>query len=171
MKIKIEKVVEEIVNDKIEAQGFEIEYIEFVKEGSQNILRIVIDRNEGTVSIDDCETISRSVEDDIDKHISQEYVLEVSSPGLERQLKTSRLYEKYLGSEVYIKLYKKNEYGKEFTGILESFDSESEKITLKCSEKNYEFFLKDIASAHTIYDFSSELGGKNDVNINKLKKF
>ena len=148
MKIKIEKVVEEIVNDKIEAQGFEIEYIEFVKEGSQNILRIVIDRNEGTVSIDDCETISRSVEDDIDKHISQEYVLEVSSPGIERVLRKDKHLEKNIGKEVEVKLFKKDEKGnKSYTGILNDFSEEKVKI------EETEISRKDIAQIKTIYNW------------------
>ena len=99
--------IEKIIIPKIEEEGFEIEYVEFVKEGDNNILRVVIDNPNGNVAIDDCEKISRKIEDDIDKNIDKEYVLEVSSAGLERQLKNIKLFEKYIGSEVYVKLYKK----------------------------------------------------------------
>ena len=94
--------IEKIIIPKIEEEGFEIEYVEFVKEGDNNILRVVIDNPNGNVAIDDCEKISRKIEDDIDKNIDKEYVLEVSSAGLERQLKNIKLFEKYIGSEVYV---------------------------------------------------------------------
>ena len=161
--------IEKIINRKIEEEGFEMEYVEFVKEGDNNILRVVIDNPNGNVAIDDCEKISRKIEDDIDKNIDKEYVLEVSSAGLERQLKNIKLFEKYIGSEVYVKLYKKLDDKKEITGILKSVNDNN--IVIESLEKEYIFNIKDIAVAHTIYDFDNAFKNKDNVNINKLKKF
>lgn len=161
--------IEKIIIPKIEEEGFEIEYVEFVKEGDNNILRVVIDNPNGNVAIDDCEKISRKIEDDIDKNIDKEYVLEVSSAGLERQLKNIKLFEKYIGSEVYVKLYKKIDDKKEITGILKSVNDNN--IVIESLEKEYIFNIKDIAVAHTIYDFDNAFKNKDNVNINKLKKF
>lgn len=161
--------IEKIIIPKIEEEGFEIEYVEFVKEGDNNILRVVIDNANGNVAIDDCEKISRKIEDDIDKNIDKEYVLEVSSAGLERQLKNIKLFEKYIGSEVYVKLYKKLDDKKEITGILKSVNDNN--IVIESLEKEYIFNIKDIAVAHTIYDFDNAFKNKDNVNINKLKKF
>lgn len=161
--------IEKIINPKIEEEEFEIEYVEFVKEGDNNILRVVIDNPNGNVAIDDCEKISRKIEDDIDKNIDKEYVLEVSSAGLERQLKNIKLFEKYIGSEVYVKLYKKLDDKKEITGILKSVNDNN--IVIESWEKEYIFNIKDIAVAHTIYDFDNAFKNKDNVNINKLKKF
>lgn len=161
--------IEKIIIPKIEEEGFEIEYVEFVKEGDNNILRVVIDNPNGNVAIDDCEKISRKIEDDIDKNIDKEYVLEVSSAGLERQLKNIKLFEKYIESEVYIKLYKKIDDKKEITGILKSVNDNN--IVIESLEKEYIFNIKDIAVAHTIYDFDNAFKNKDNVNINKLKKF
>lgn len=161
--------IEKIIIPKIEEEGFEIEYVEFVKEGDNNILRVVIDNPNGNVAIDDCEKISRKIEDDIDKNIDKEYVLEVSSAGLERQLKNIKLFEKYIGSEVYVKLYKKIDGKKEITGILKSVNDNN--IVIESLEKEYIFNIKDIAVAHTIYDFDNAFKNKDNVNINKLKKF
>ncbi len=173
MNLKLEDKIESCINEKVSNAGFEIEYVEFVKEGSQNILRIVIDKPNFSVSIDDCETISRIVEDDIDKLVSKEYILEISSPGLERQLKNIKLYKKYTGSRIYVKLYKKSESGKEFDGILENVDENNESIKLNCDEKIYNFEIKDIASAHTVYNFDEilKLSKDDKTNINELKKF
>lgn len=161
--------IEKIIIPKIEEEGFEIEYVEFVKEGNNNIFRVVIDNPNGNVAIDDCEKISRKIEDDIDKNIDKEYVLEVSSAGLERQLKNIKLFEKYIGSEVYVKLYKKLDDKKEITGILKSVNDNN--IVIESLEKEYIFNIKDIAVAHTIYDFDNAFKNKDNVNINKLKKF
>ena len=161
--------IEKIIIPKIEEEGFEFEYVEFVKEGDNNILRVVIDNPNGNVAIDDCEKISRKIEDDIDKNIDKEYVLEVSSAGLERQLKNIKLFEKYIGSEVYVKLYKKLDDKKEITGILKSVNDNN--IVIESLEKEYIFNIKDIAVAHTIYDFDNAFKNKDNVNINKLKKF
>lgn len=161
--------IEKIIKPKIEEEGFEIEYVEFVKEGDNNILRVVIDNPNGNVAIDDCEKISRKIEDDIDKNIDKEYVLEVSSAGLERQLKNIKLFKKYIGSEVYVKLYKKLDDKKEMTGILKSVNDNN--IVIESLAKEYIFNIKDIAVAHTIYDFDNAFKNKDNVNINKLKKF
>lgn len=171
MKNKVVENISEKITLKINQLGFEIEYIEFVKEGENNILRIVLDKPNGTVSIDDCELVSRSVEADIDKLINIEYVLEVSSPGLERQLKNIKLYKKYIGEKIYIKLFKKNKLGKEFECILENVNEENKSINVKIQNNIFEVSLPEISSAHTVFDFQETLKEKNPVNLNKLNKF
>lgn len=171
MKNKVVETVEEKISSKVNEMGFEIEYVEFVKEGDNNILRIVLDKPNGSISIDDCELVSRAVEDDIDKLVKTEYVLEVSSPGLERQLKNIKLYKKYTGENINVKLFKKNEIGKEFECILESVNEENESINVKIENKTYEIKLSEISSAHTVFDFQDSLKEKNPVNLNKLNKF
>ena len=171
MKNKVTESIEEKISLKVKELGFDIEYIEFVKEGDNNILRIVLDKPNSTVSIDDCELVSRSVEDDVDKLIKTEYVLEVSSPGLERQLKNMKLYKKYIGERIYIKLFKKNEMGKEFECILKDVNEENESINVKVEDKILEIKLSEISSSHTVFDFQDTLKEKNPVNLNKLNKF
>lgn len=172
MKWKIEEKIENEIGSRIEELGFEIEYVEYVKEGDRNILRIVLDKLDGSVTIDDCELVSRDVEDRIDKLLDSEYVLEVSSPGVERQLKNIKLYKKYINHEIYIKLFKKDEDGKEFTGILTDIDEDREYITLKLENKNKIIDLKNVTTAHTVYDFDAVLKQNSDhVNLNKLNKF
>lgn len=172
MKIKIEEKIENKISERIKELGFEIEYVEYVKEGDRNILRIVLDKKDGTITIDDCELVSRDIEDSIDKLMNGEYVLEVSSPGVERQIKNIKLYKKYLNSEVYIKLFKKDEDGKEFTGILSEVNDEDNYIILNVANKQKKILLKDIATAHTVYDFDAVLRQNSDnVNLNKLNKF
>lgn len=171
MKNKLVNQVEDKINLKVHEMGFEIEYVEFVKEGENNILRIVLDKPNDSVNIDDCELVSRAVEDDIDTLIKSEYVLEVSSPGLERQLKNIKLYKKYIGSDIYVKLFKKSEFGKEFNCNLVDVNEETEEILIKIDEHELVIKLNDISSSHTIFDFQDSLKEKNPVNLNKLNKF
>ena len=169
MSLKEEKLVEEEIKEKVNNLGFEIEYVEDIIEGGKNIIRIVLDKD-GIVSIDDCELVSRTIEDDIDKLIKKEYVLEVSSPGLERQLKNIRLYKKYTGKEIFVKLFKKIDGKKEFIGILESVDEENSIISIKVDGKVININVAEISSAHTTFDFDSSIK-QSKVNLNELKKF
>lgn len=171
MKEKIESTIEKEILPKVSEFGFEIEYVEFVKEGSQNILRVVIDKINSTVNVDDCENISRAIEDIVDRYIKVEYILEVSSPGLERQLKNIKLYKKYIDSNIYVKLFKKINDRKEIEGILKNVDIENNQITLLENENEIIVNIKDIANAHTIYDFAKILKENDNININELKKF
>ena len=147
--MKVETKVEEAIEPIIKQLGYELEYVEFVKEGSDNVLRIIIDKVGDRLWVEDCETVSHAVEDTVDKLVDVEYTLEVSSPGLERQLKTMKLYKKYTGREIHVKLFK-----------------------VKVEDKDVEINIKDIATAYTTYDFDAVLKGNTDnVNLNKLNKF
>ena len=82
---------------------------------------------EGGIGVEDCADISRKVSDWLDREdfISENYVLEISSPGLGRQLKKDRDLVRENGKEVEIKLFKAVDKQKEFTGILKGFDDQN----------------------------------------------
>ena len=67
--MKVENKVEEVVEPVINELGFDVEYVEFVKEGSNNVLRVVIDKPNEAMWVDDCEKVSRAIEDLVDKNI------------------------------------------------------------------------------------------------------
>lgn len=170
--MKVEIKVEEVIEPIVKNLGFEIEYVEFVKEGSNNVLRVVIDKVGESMWVEDCENVSRAIEDVVDQNIKQEYVLEVSSPGLERQLKNIKLYKKYIGQEIHVKLFKKQNNLKEFEAVIKSVNEDEEEVTLTLADEEVILSLKDIATAYTTYDFDSALKGNTDnVNLNKLNKF
>lgn len=171
MGIKLEEKVEQAIADIVNGLGFEIEYVEFAKEGNDTFLRVVIDKLGGTVTIDDCEAVSRAIENVVEPLISMEYILEVASPGLERELKNMKLYQKYINQEIYVKLYKKGEYGKEITGILVKVDTDLQHIELQLDETKITIPIKDIATAHTTFDFDAVLKEDKKINLNQLGKF
>ncbi|MDD2628040.1 MAG: ribosome maturation factor RimP [Clostridia bacterium] len=145
-------IIENKIKDDVIKIGVEIEYTELVKEGENNIYRIVIDKPGVRVSIEDCEALSRAVEDKVDSLLKVDgYILEVSSAGIEKKLKNIRLYEKYKGNKIRVKLFKKVDEKKEIIGILEEVSENV--IVINGDNKRYEINIKDIADANTVYDF------------------
>ncbi len=93
--------------------------LEFVKEGVNWYLRVYIDKD-GGVTIDDCERVSRALEARLDEAdpIAQAYILEVSSPGLDRPLKKEADFVKYRGEIIDVKLYQQKNGSKQHKGKL-----------------------------------------------------
>lgn len=152
---KLTDQVEMAISGYISDLGLCLEYTELVKEGGNSIYRIVVDKEGSKVSIDDCEALSRVVEDTVDKYVKVQdgYVLEVSSAGLERQLKNIKLYTKYIGYDIYVKLYKKIGNLKELEGKLLSVRDDS--ITIETNGEEICIELSNIAHANTIYNFDN----------------
>ena len=132
--------------------NFELWDVEYVKEAGTWYLRAYIDK-EGGIAVDDCEVISRILSDWLDQtdFIEDSYILEVSSPGLGRPLKKERDFERSLGEEVEIRLYKSLNKQKEFTGILKAYDKEN--VTIETAEGELVFNRPDIALIRLAFDF------------------
>ena len=115
--------VEEIVSPFAKDLGLELWDIRFVKEGTDWYLRIFIDKD-GGVSIDDCVDLSHAITKPLDEAdpISQSYILEVSSPGIERELVTDRHFEKFIGSDVMLRLIRPIDKVRDFSGRLMSYE-------------------------------------------------
>ncbi len=148
----IESYVEELVMPIIEEGCFELVDVEYVKEGANWYLRVYADK-EGGINIDDCVTISRALEAKLDEKdlIPDAYILEVSSPGLGRQLKKDRDYKRSLGEEIEFKLYKARNKQKEFEGILKDFDENTFTITIE--DEDVVFDRKDVAMMRLLVHF------------------
>lgn len=139
---EIVKKTEKTALEICERKKLELVEAEFVKEGGNRYLRIIIDKPEG-VSIDDCEAVSRELEEALDKEdfIEEAYMLEVSSPGLDRILKKDFEYVKYKGRLVVIKLYKAFCGSKEFEGELAGL--ENGEIVIVCDDGGEMRFKKE----------------------------
>ena len=131
-----EQLTEELITPIIEKHHFELVDVEWVKEGSNWYLRIYIDK-EGGITVDDCEIINREFGDILDEkdYISENYIFEVSSPGLDRPLKKEKDYVRSLGKDVEIRLYRPIDKKKEFVGTLEDYDKSSVTIGLEDGQK------------------------------------
>lgn len=109
----------------VKNNGCELWDIDYVKEAGQWFLRVYIDRPGEGVFINDCEAISRELDIILDEAdpIPDSYIFEVSSAGAERQLKRPRDFERYMGSNVEVKLYKPLDGAKLFVGELSAYDN------------------------------------------------
>lgn len=147
-----EAKTEELLMPIAEANHVEIYDIEYVKEGSDWYLRAYIDK-EGGVTINDCESVSRALSDELDKanFIEDAYILEVSSPGLGRTLKKDKHLQKSLLQEVELKTYKPVLGSKEFAGILKAFDEKT--VTILSEDEEMVFERADIATIKLALDF------------------
>ncbi len=153
--MKITARTEELVKDIILHDDLEIVSVEYLKEGSNWILRVYIEDREGNLSIEDCTRISRALSDKLDEEdfIDDSYILEVSSPGVERPLRNEEDYNRFKGRQVYIKTYAPLNGRKEFTGILEGLVDDSVNITLNETEDKVEIPFKSIANARLSVEF------------------
>lgn len=121
----------------IEEMGYSLVDVEYIKEGKIYVLRYLVDSQKG-IDIDECALISEkiSIELDIQDPIEDEYVLEISSPGAERTLKSKDDIKKAINSYINVKLYAPINQSKEYVGDLIAFDGNI--LTLRYKVKNLE---------------------------------
>ena len=110
----------------VEEKGYEMVDVEYVKEGSNWYLRAFIDKP-GGITINDLESVSRKLSDLLDEEdfISDAYILEVSSPGLGRPLKKDRDFDRSIGEEIEVHLYRSLNGNKQYVGLLKSYDKDT----------------------------------------------
>lgn len=134
----------------VEQNGLMLWDTRFEKEGANWILRIIIDsKDESGITLENCETISRALDPILDEEdpIDQSYFLEVSSPGIERELVRKEHFESSLGKGIIVRLIRPLNDTKEFVGILSQFDDDS--ITISCEDADYRFEYDDCAYIKT----------------------
>ena len=128
---KIADKVFSIINSSINELGYELLGIEYVSSGKHSILRLYIDTEKG-IGVNDCEAVSRQVSAimDVEDPISGQYNLEISSPGIERPLFTIAHYQRFLGNEVNLRLYRPIDGRRKFTGSIGSISEANNTIEL-----------------------------------------
>jgi len=151
--MKVEHVIEELVLPIIEQNGYEYVGTEFNRAGDMAELIVYADKP-GGLGLDDCEKISRLIEPIIDERdpIEESYCLIVSSPGLDRPLRTERDYRRSVGKMVDVKLYRPQDGKKEWTGVLLSHNDSETAVEIDGTEKV--FLNKDVAIVRLHADIS-----------------
>ena len=154
---KVTEVVEELTQPILQELELELVEIEFVKEGKNWFLRVYIDKENG-VDIEDCGIVSERLSEKLDEldPITQNYFLEVSSPGAERPLKKAKDFEKAIGKNVFIKTYEPIDGEKGFEGKLLDYDGQTVKVEfkIKTRKKIIEIPFEKVASARLAVIFS-----------------
>ena len=128
--------------------------IELVKESSHWFLRVYLYSNDHDISIDDCEKVSRGLDNLLDDLIPFKYYLEISSPGIEKKLKSEKEYIIFKGKSITLKLKKPLFENEDKTFVCKIVDYNSnEGVTIHrfMDKKDYTIKLEDISSAN-LYD-------------------
>ena len=154
-KNKITDIAEGIFEDYQKETGdsdISLYHTEYVKEGPDMVLRVFIDREEGYISTEDCETVSKFFSERLDAEdpIEKNYILEVSSPGLDRVLVKPEHFQRYMGELIEVSLYKEFDGQKKLEGRLLGYDNGAIKLGMgsQGEEEIIEFEPKDMAKVN-----------------------
>lgn len=146
------KTIEANINEIVSSCGYELSDLELVKEGESTFLIVYIESVTDTkIMIEDCLKVNSSLNKYLDTEdpIKDAYMLEVSSPGIIRKLKTKAHYERQIGSEISVKLNQKLDGfdSKQYNGVLQSVTDEMVVIDEK------EIAFENIKKAETTFKF------------------
>ncbi|KMO12373.1 ribosome maturation factor RimP [Methylobacterium platani JCM 14648] len=147
--------VAQIIEPAIEGLGFRLVR---VKVSSQNgcTVQIMVERPDGTMSVDECETVSRTISPilDVDDPIGGAYYLEISSPGIDRPLVRAGDFARWAGYEAKVELATPLDGRKRFRGIIRAPQGETVRIELPDVKEglpsSYDIPLRDIGEAHLV---------------------
>jgi ribosome maturation factor RimP len=137
----------------ITALGCELWGLEMQLGGKRKLLRVYIDRQETGVGIEDCERVSRQASAilDVEDIIRGEYVLEVSSPGMDRPLYELNQYGRYLGEEISLRLRFPYEGRRNYKGRLKALEGDD--IVLVVADNEFLFPVESIEKANLVPQF------------------
>lgn len=129
--VKVADKVVALINPVIKDMGYELLGVEYVTSGKHSILRLFIDSEQG-IGVNDCEMVSQQVSAimDVEDPITGQYSLEVSSPGIERPLFTLAHYQRFLGHDISLRLFRSIEGRRKFSGCIGSISEVNETIEL-----------------------------------------
>jgi len=150
MKKSIRETVREAIEPTVTELGYSIWDITYSKIGADYHLEITID-NEAGINIDDCERVHRAIDPILDERdpIEGFYYLEVSSPGIERELRTPEHIRLSLGAKVEAKLFTVKDGRKSVVGALKSYDGES--VVISDGESDTTLLESEISKLTTVY--------------------
>ena len=151
-KTPIYQSVTDLIEPTLKGSDIELVDVEYKKTGKTWSLRVFINKNQG-VTVYDCQRLSREIEDLIEIHelIADHYVLEVSSPGLDRPLKKESDFLRNKGKQILVKTYSPINNSKTNTGTVKNFSNDT--LFLEIKKDTLEISLTDIAQAKLIIEF------------------
>lgn len=136
--------------------GYELFELQYRRQGRNWVLKVVIDKEDGYIGIDDCELVSREIEKELDREdfIPGSYVLEVSSPGLDRPLRGEKDYKRFAGKLAKFVFNEPVEGLSSVVGWIGSVEEDGTlEIKLKDSKKSLKVNLEEIKRANLEVEF------------------
>lgn len=144
--------MEEIAGSLLRAEGLELVDLEYRREGRRWALRLFIDK-EGGITVEDCANVSRELGDLLDAKdvVPETYVLEVSSPGLNRRVRKKEDFARFAGRKVEVRLTAPQKGRRKIVGNI--LGVEGEAVVIAAPESTYTVLLEDIARATLVCEF------------------
>lgn len=155
---RVAEAVRTLITPVADELGYLLWDVEYVKEGADMILRVTIDRDpsvsEEGITIDDCERMTRAIDPLLDEAdpIEDSYLLEVSSPGIERELTRPEHFEACAGEEVELRLFAPMDGSKAWRGILVGLDEEGN-IVIEVAGTPRTCETAAVSRIKTVFDF------------------
>lgn len=142
--MKITDQIRQYAEPVVREAGCELWDVEYVREGALWYLRVIIDKD-GGVDITDCETIARAMDPILEEKdpIPTSYTFEVCSAGIERTLKRPEDFERFLGSDILVRLYKPKDGTKEYPCVLRGY--EDGRVTVEFGNETITFEKSEVA--------------------------
>lgn len=142
----------EMLQPAVDALGFELLGVEFIRAGNHSTLRVYIDHEDG-ISVDNCADVSHQASAilDVEDPIATEYALEVSSPGMDRPLFTLPHYEAVIGEEISVRLNLPQDGRRNFKGELVGIDGDM--INVKVDNQEFSLLIDNVAKANLVAKF------------------
>ena len=138
-----------LIEPAVENLGYELSDVEMNIGGRDGLIRLYIDRPQG-IDLDDCSAVSRQVSAilDVEEPLPGEYVLEVSSPGLDRKLTKPAHFQRFMGEDVRVKLRFPLEGRRNYRGALKAADED--KIEVEVDGESHSLAIATIESARLV---------------------
>ncbi len=152
---RIADQITEIVVPITKAEKLKLVDVDYLKEGNEWVLRVFVENDEGELSISQCEKVSRMLSEQLDEKdpIDSSYVLEVSSPGLERPLKCEEDYLKHLDNLIKVSTFVNINGEKEFIGTLKAYKDDFITLSIKGEDNLINIPIDKIAKANLTVEF------------------
>lgn len=160
METAVVRRVWEIAEPLVEDEGLEVVDIDYRREGRGMVLRLYLDRLEGGVTLDDLTPMSRRLGHVLEVHdvVPGRYVLEVSSPGVNRRLRRPDHFQRFIGKRVRVRTVERHDGRRSFVGALRAVEEGGIEVQID----NGVCFIRfdDIAQANYEYEFAGHSGGR-----------
>ena len=160
--------IRDVVTGPVEGAGYEVVEVEWKREPGGWVCRLFVDKPGDAIGLDDCERISRELSAvlDVADVIPQQYNLEVSSPGLDRPLRTSAHFRRYIGETAQVRLIAGVDGRRNFKGTIVAVPAESEgtpaRVIMNVDGKEYTLPIADLDRANLVFDFSRDPNRQSD---------
>jgi ribosome maturation factor RimP len=150
----VKREVNRLIEPIIDEMGFELVNVEYLSEHGRWVLRVYVDE-EGGITLDDCARVSREIGNliDVQDIVPHEYVLEVSSPGLNRPLVREKDFERAVGKKVKLQMVNAVDERRNFTGYLKAFEDGT--LHLQMRDKLVLLPRRHVKKANLVYEFEN----------------